>query len=77
MDEGKLIAMLIGTILSLVGAIVFLYLRGERNHRKAHELTTENLLKMTEAYTENAKSQEHLANAIDDLKLVVINRKKG
>lgn len=76
MEATQIIATLVGTIFTLSGAIVILYFRGERNHRKHHELTNENLLKMTTAYTENARAQEHLANSIDDLKIVVHNKKK-
>lgn len=88
MTDAQIIALFISTIVALSGVVVFLYLRGEKVHKKYVDLVNENHIKhsnvvietgkeVTKAYTDNAKANEHLANAIDDLKLVVINRKKG
>lgn len=61
---------------SLVTTIVALALYIKHLHKKYTSDQNENLLKVSGAMVDNAKANEHLANAIDDLKLVVINGKK-
>lgn len=58
---------------SLVTTIVALALYIKHLHKKYTSDQNENLLKVSGAMVDNAKANEHLANAIDDLKLVVIN----
>lgn len=73
MNEAGYLLIAIG---SLATAVVTLWVTNNKLHKKYSDQSNENLLKMTDAMTNAARSQEHLANAIDDLKLVVINRKK-
>lgn len=86
MSDAQFIALLITAVVSTVGGIVFMYLRGEKTHKRYNDLLNENYIDhkkvivklsedITKAYVDNAKSQEHLANAIDDLKMVVYNKK--
>lgn len=63
----------ISAIGSLVTTIVALALYVKHLHKKYTSDQNENLLKVSTAMVDNAKANEHLANAIDDLKLVVIN----
>lgn len=69
-------AYLIIAVTSLATAVVTLWMKNDRLHKKYAESSNENLLKMTNAVNESARSNEHLANAIDDLKAVVVSRKK-
>ncbi len=59
MSDPKITALLIGTVLSLVSAIVFLYMRGEQIHRKYSDMANQNLLKMTEAMLGNKAALEN------------------
>lgn len=68
-------AYLIVAVTSLATAVVTLWITNNKLHKRYSEASNENLLKMTNAMTDNAKSQEHLANAIDDLKMVVYSKK--
>lgn len=69
-------AYFITAIVSLATAVVTLWFHNTKREKKYFEEQKENLLKMTDAMADNARSNEHLANAIDDLKMVVVNRKK-
>lgn len=69
-------AYLITAIVTLAGVIGVLWVTLLKLNKTMRDDAKENLLKITTALTENARSNEHLANAIDDLKLVVVNRKK-
>lgn len=69
-------AYFITAIVSLATAVVTLWYHNSKREKKYNEQQNENLLKMTGAMVDNAKANEHLANAIDDLKAVVVSRKK-
>lgn len=72
MNETSYLLIAIG---SLATAVVTLWVNNNKLHKKYSDASNENLLKMTDAMTENAKSNEHLANAIDDLKQFVYRKK--
>lgn len=60
-------------ICSLATTIVALGLYIKQMHKKYISDQNENVLKVTGAMVDTAKANEHLANAIDDLKILVMN----
>lgn len=70
MDDGKLILLLIGTITSLVGGIIFMYFDSKKIHKKYADISNENLLKMTTAMLTNSdaiKSNTAINKEVKDL----------
>lgn len=71
MNNSQIIAIFITTIISLVGAIVVLYFRGEKNHRKNSELMSQNLLNMTNAMNSNTNAINNQTETNKELKQLV------
>lgn len=67
------ITYLLTAIGSLAALIVTLLLYIKTIHKKYINDQNENVLKVTGAMVDTAKANEHLANAIDDLKILVLN----
>lgn len=67
MSDAQFIAILLATVGTLVGGIVFLYLRGERTHKRHADMTNGYLVT-------NAKANEHLANSIDTLPERIVDK---
>lgn len=82
MSNAQFIALLLATVGTLVSGIIFLYLRGEKTHKRYNDLLNENLISSTKAMADstnainnNTSESKELRNLINTVNINMLEMK--